>query len=104
VGFSVRWFYRIYLPAGCPHWKDARSRVWVNGAEFRVWYHLTHQKQALAADEVYCAACKRRVRMGPTVTRSKNGLVFREGICPACGRKTARILGREPRRDQPGEL
>lgn len=38
VGFSVRQVYRVYVPAGCPVFRDEKGRLWINGKGFFDWY------------------------------------------------------------------
>lgn len=95
VGFMVRQVYRVYLPAGCPHERDDRRHVWINGKAFRAWIAETYQKAKLAHDEAYCLTCKRPVKMVAPVEAGEGELVFWLCTCPNCGRKLARIIDRK---------
>jgi len=44
VGFTRRQVYRVYIPSGCPHTRDEKRYIWINGKAFREWYEETiHQ-------------------------------------------------------------
>jgi hypothetical protein len=94
VGFSVRQVYRVYVPAGCPHERDAKGRLWINGRAFRQWCEEVYAKQELAADQAFCLTCKQGVPMVEPVQRQEGRLVYWLCQCPQCGRKLARIIER----------
>ena len=37
VGFNRRQVYRVYMHQGCPHRRDNKRRLWINGKEFQEW-------------------------------------------------------------------
>lgn len=61
LDFGRRQFYRVYIPAGCPHERDENGRLWINGVAFREWYFQQYQKINIKENEAYCLACKRIV-------------------------------------------
>lgn len=92
LGIDVRYFYRYYIPMGCPHERDTRKHYWINGIAFREWYAEKYRKQRLAENQAYCMTCRTGVPMVNPVQRKKNGLTFNECDCPNCGRRIARIM------------
>ena len=51
IEFERRQFYRVYIPAGCPHQKDGKGYLWINGKGFREWYEATYPRVTLGKDE-----------------------------------------------------
>lgn len=94
IGFAVRQVYRVYIPAGCPHQRDAKGYLWINGRAFRQWCEEVYSKQELAADQAFCLTCKQGVPMVKPVQRQEGRLVYWLCQCPRCGRKLARIIER----------
>jgi hypothetical protein len=47
IGFTNRQFYRVYIPLGCPHIRDQRKHIWINGCEFADWYEATFPKSSV---------------------------------------------------------
>jgi hypothetical protein len=37
LGVSVQVVYKTWIPAGCPHERDAKGQLWMVGSEFRAW-------------------------------------------------------------------
>ena len=97
VGFTVRQVYRVYILAGCPHERDDRRRLWINGKEFREWAEEVYKKRELAVDEAFCLTCKKPVKMIGQVEQRKDRLVYYICNCPFCNRKLARIVDRKKR-------
>ena len=96
--FGRRQFYRVYIPAGCPHQRGENGHLWINGALFRQWYLERYPKTALAENEVYCLTCKRPVPIFQPETRQKGTYIYSASICPNCGRHLVKALSniREP--------
>lgn len=97
VGFTVRQVYRVYIPAGCPHSRDRKNRIWINGKEFRYWAQEVYRKRELHQDEAFCLTCKLPVKMVNPIQRQEGKLIFMVCDCPNCGRKVARIIERVKR-------
>jgi len=53
VGFERRQVYRVYIPSSCPHSRDEKRYIWINGKEFREWYEATYPRIKLANDETF---------------------------------------------------
>ncbi len=96
VGFTTRQVYRVYLPLGCPHERDERRYLWINGKAFREWYSEVYKKASLAQNEAFCLGCRKPMPMEMPEKREKGGLVYWQGKCPKCGCKLVRII--EPKR------
>lgn len=97
VGFTRRQVYRVYVPAGCPHQRDTRGYLWINGKRFREWYEATYPRLALATDEMFCLTCKKPVKIINPTQEKRGRLVYSVSACPKCGRKSARIITKDKR-------
>jgi hypothetical protein len=53
-------------------------------------------REAVVADkyEAYCVKCRAKREFEGTVVELKNGRKAAQGICPVCGTKVMRILGK----------
>jgi hypothetical protein len=97
VGFNVRQVYRVYIPAGCPHERDERRRIWINGKAFREWAEEVYSKRELASNEAFCLTCKRPVKMIGATKKQEGRLVYYLCNCPNCGRRLSRIIEKKKR-------
>ena len=97
IGFTVRQVYRVYVPVGCPHEKDHRGRLWINGRMFREWFNEVYKKRKLDRNETFCLTCKKAVKIVDPVKRKEGRLFYWLSDCPNCGRRLARIINRENR-------
>ena len=54
------------------------------------------RREAVVADkyEAYCVKCRAKREFEGTVVELKNGRKAAQGICPVCGTKVMRILGK----------
>ncbi|KAA3646163.1 MAG: hypothetical protein DWQ07_08025 [Chloroflexi bacterium] len=104
VGFSIDQVYRVYVPLGCPHERDERNHIWINGQLFREWFEDVYKKRKLASNEAFCLTCKMSVEMrNPERKKTGDGLVYVLCDCPNCGRRLAKIIDqkkRKPKRDK----
>lgn len=92
LGVTRRQFYRVYIPLGCPHSKDATGHLWINGAEFCAWYKRVYAKRPLQPGETFCLTCKGAVPLYNPQSIEKGGMVYLQSICPNCGRTLARFV------------
>jgi hypothetical protein len=97
IGFRVRQVYRVYIPAGCPHERDNRGNLWINGKMFREWVEEVYKKRKLARNETFCLTCKMAVELVDPVEKQEGRLIYWLSDCPNCGRRLARIIYREKR-------
>ena len=95
VGFTRRQVYRVYIPSGCPHKRDEKRYIWINGKEFREWYEETYPRVSLNQDETFCLTCKKPVKIINPEREKKGRLHYLTSYCPNCGRKLARITKKE---------
>jgi hypothetical protein len=98
IGINVDRVYMVYIPGGCPHERDDKRHIWINGQEFRKWFELTYAKRNLKADEVFCLTCKRAVEKVNPQRKEKDGLIYDVCACPKCGRVLARIVDNHKKR------
>jgi predicted RNA-binding Zn-ribbon protein involved in translation (DUF1610 family) len=89
----------VYVSAGCPHSRDQRGRLLINGKDFKNWYIENYQKRTLEKGQAYCVSCKKIVEVSNPERTSKGNLVFDLFICPICGKKIARIIDRKRKKE-----
>ena len=92
LDLNPRQFYRAYIPLGCPHERDEKGRIWINGASFRDWARHVYRKGSLGDNEAFCLTCKRPVPIEAPERRSKGNLTYLLSTCPFCGRRLTRII------------
>lgn len=92
IGFSANQVYMVYVPFGCPHVRDEKNRIWINGKLFREWYIENYQKPKVGKDQAFCLTCKKPVNMHNPELKKKEGLTYWVCECPECGRKLSRIV------------
>lgn len=97
IGFNRRQVYRVYMHFECPHERDEKRRIWINGKEFREWYERTYPRTSLNNDEAFCLTCKRNIKMKNPVKQQKGRLIYWVCVCPKCNRKIARIIDMKKR-------
>ncbi len=93
IGCHPDTIFRSYIPAGCPHERDSRGRVWVIGTAFRDWAKETFTRKAsgLPADHAYCLKCRKAVKIvSPEERPTIRQFVVITGTCPECGSKVNR--------------
>lgn len=95
VGFTRHQVYRVYIPAGCPHNRDEKRYIWINGKAFREWYEKTYPRMSLDQDETFCLTCKKPVKIINPKKEKKGRLHYLTSNCPNCGRKLARITKKD---------
>ena len=92
IGMHTDQVYNVYIPFGCPHERDARNHILINGKVFAGWYGTIYTKIRLANDETFCKTCKTGVKIYQPKETIKDGLVYLLSVCPACGRKLTKII------------
>ncbi len=92
VGFNVRQVYRVYLPLGCPHTRDEKNRIWINGRDFGKWYLSAFPKRSLSSTQTFCRTCREAVSIENPEHHSKGEIDYLTSNCPKCNRKIARII------------
>ncbi len=105
IGVSFQQISRVYIANGCPHKKDHRGRIWVNGEEFKAWIEETYKKHKLKPNQAYCVSCKRIIEIVDPEKVKKDNLIFYLSVCPLCSKWVARIIDcKRKKNDQPGKL
>jgi uncharacterized protein YlaI len=94
LGFGRRQFYRVYIPAGCPHERGENDRLWINGAAFREWYFQQYPKIQIDEHEAYCLACKKIVTVENPETKQTGNYRYWSFICPNCGHKMSKAISK----------
>lgn len=94
IGFTIDQVYRVYVPLGCPHKRDKRNHILINGIEFKDWYIKNYKKTSLKENEIFCLTCRKAVEIKNHKQQKKNGLLYILCSCPNCGRKLAKIMDR----------
>jgi len=91
IGINLDQVYRVYIPAGCPHSKDHRGRISINGKEFKTWYEENYKKRKLEKNQAYCVSCKQAVAIvnPERIKDGKNSYLI--SYCPHCGKKVTRF-------------
>lgn len=97
IGFTTRQFYRVYIPLGCPHERDKRNHIWINGIAFAAWYEITYAKATLKDNEAYCQTCRKPVKMTNKSKHRKGELTYWICNCSICDRRLARIIDKDKR-------
>jgi len=95
---GVRRFWRDFVPAGCPHRRDEKDRIWIVGSAFREWYHEMQEerRRPMGPGEAWCLRCKGPVRMeGPFEVKVMLYAEIVQARCPACGARVNRARRRE---------
>lgn len=97
LDIHVRQIWERFIPAGCPHRRDARGRLWIVGASFREWYRATQEarRHPMREDEGWCVRCDAAVVMeGPLTVVDRRRAEIVQGRCPRCGGKVNRARRR----------
>lgn len=92
LGINKDQIYRVYIPLGCPHVRDKRGYIEINGNDFKAWYLDVYQKAKVKEDETFCKTCKKAVKIEDPIQLRKNGLTYIISVCPNCGRKLSKII------------
>lgn len=97
IGMHIDQVYNVYIPFGCPHERDGRNHISINGKTFAGWYSTVYTKLHLANDETFCKSCKKGVKIFQPKEIIKSGLVYWLSACPVCGRKLTKIIANKGR-------
>jgi hypothetical protein len=101
LGINKDQIYLVYIPFGCPHKRDSKRYIQINGKEFQEWYISKYQKAKLKENETFCKTCRKPVKIiGGKITNRKN-ISYILSVCPNCGRKLSKIIDfKKGRNDQ----
>lgn len=92
IGMHIDQVYAVYIPLGCPHVRDNKKHILINGKGFTEWYSKIYTKIKLAQDETFCLTCKKGVKIINPKTQNKNGLIYLISVCPVCMRTLTKII------------
>lgn len=92
IGINVNKIYMVYVPGGCPHERDNKRHIWINGKIFRTWFGEIYAKRTLGKGETFCLTCKKAVLIVEPERKQNGGLIYDLSHCPNCGRKLTRIV------------
>jgi hypothetical protein len=92
IGFKRRQFYRVYIPAGCPHVRDEIGHLWINGKDFEKWIRKTYKKHEVKQNQAFCLTCRKAVPMIEPKKIQGKKLQYYQCVCPNCGRTLAKII------------
>lgn len=90
IGVTTDTVVRSYLPAGLPHTRDAKNRVWIHGPMFVSWAKATiaqrkSKRVPLPEDHAWCLKCNKSVALkNPTVRPVNRYLELMQARCPFC--------------------
>lgn len=92
IGVNLDQVYRVYIPAGCPHHKDQRGRISINGQAFKEWFIENYKKRPLEKNQAYCVSCKKAVEIidPQRIIDGKN--FYLRSFCPNCGNQVTRFI------------
>lgn len=92
IGINPDQVYRVYLPAGCPHSKDHRGRISINGSEFKAWFEENFKKRKLENNQAYCVSCKKAVEIIDPERIKDGNNIYLLSVCPSCGKRITRFI------------
>jgi hypothetical protein len=103
IGVAVDTIHRSYLPAGLPHTRDGKGRIWIHGPAFVAWARQTvSQKKSkrvpLPEGQAWCLVCKGPVALiDPEIKPVNRYLELLQAKCSTCGKTVNRARARSPR-------
>jgi hypothetical protein len=92
IGFDTEQIYKVYIPLNCPHIRDQKGYLLINGLEFRNWYLDTYPKTKINNDEAFCKTCRKAVTISNPIKQTKKNTEYLTFDCPNCGRKVSKII------------
>ena len=103
IGVSLQQIHRVYIPLGCPHTKDRRGRILINGEAFKDWVIDIYKKKKLNANQAFCVSCKKIVQITDPKITSKGNLIYQLSKCPLCGKNVTRFISCKRKRNDKQE-
>jgi len=97
IDVPVDTIYRVFLPAGCPHRRDANNLIWIQGTEFAAWAKAVNETNRakqfhLEENQAWCVHCNQVVEIkGGRQRAVRRNLVIVQGKCAECGAKVNRL-------------
>ncbi len=97
IGCDVDAVPHSYIPAGCPHERDAKGQLWIVGTAFRDWARTTFMRKnrRRLTGQAYCLKCRRMVDiLSPREKRVGHRSARLEGQCSRCGQAVSCAVSR----------
>lgn len=97
IGCCCDTIYRRFIPAGCPHRRDSKNHILINGVALARWYQENRPPTVhLATGEAWCCRCNAPVTMQPpfSVKPTNRYLELVSGTCPTYGATVNRARAR----------
>jgi len=91
ISINHEQIYRVYIPLGCPHERDSKNHILINGKSFRNWYQVNYKKPVISDNEIFCIACQKPVEIKSPIHKQKGELSYILSNCPNCGRTLSKI-------------
>jgi len=91
IGINHEQIYRVYIPLGCPHERDSKNHILINGRLFRDWYQANYKKPLISKNETFCIACQKPVAITNPANKQKGELSYILCKCPHCSRTLSKI-------------
>jgi hypothetical protein len=91
IGVNTDTIVRSYIPAGLPHTRDPKGRIWIHGPVFVAWARATigkkkSQRAPLAEGLAWCLRCNQPVPLNNPKTKPINHYIeLQQAKCPQCG-------------------
>ena len=76
----------------CPHRRDAKGHIWINGATFRTWALALDSVRGLAENEALCCHCRAPRPIQTPSVRPLNRNIYVSGTCPVCQHKIGKFF------------
>jgi hypothetical protein len=98
LDMKIDQIYEVYIPLGCPHDRDDKNRILINGKAFASWYIENYKKAKLEEDETFCLTCRKGVKIYRPKNKFGRKISYIVSTCPNCGRKLVKIINNKRQR------
>jgi hypothetical protein len=97
LGINIDKVY-TYVTLGCPHERDSKKRISINGKAFADWYIENYKRIKLQEDETFCLTCRKAVKLYKSKNKVKGKFFYIKSVCPICGRNLVKIINNKRQR------
>lgn len=98
IGCITDTIYKSYIPAGCPHERDATGQIWIVGIEFSTWARKTFGGRSksvrttnMGRYQAWCMKCRKPVDVVEMEIGDRDRVEMINGRCAVCGSKVYRL-------------
>jgi hypothetical protein len=98
IGCAADTIYKSYIPAGCPHERDAEGNLWIVGTDFETWARKTFVRKPkhvrstnMGRDQAWCMKCKKPVDVIGIEIGDRDRVEMITGRCRECDSKVNRL-------------